>query len=36
VSDVEVEDVLFADLDGLQVDEVELSDHAVIAWPTQR
>ncbi|AVV40484.1 ISL3 family transposase [Streptomyces sp. P3] len=30
MSDVEVEDVLFADLDGLQVDDVELSDDAVI------
>ncbi|MFE9068492.1 ISL3 family transposase [Streptomyces violaceusniger] len=29
MSDVEVEDVLFADLDGLQVDEVELSEAAV-------
>ncbi|WP_254068867.1 ISL3 family transposase [Streptomyces sp. TM32] len=29
MSDVEIEDVLFADLDGLQVDEVELSEDAV-------
>lgn len=29
VSDVEVENVLFADLDGLQIDKVELSEEAV-------